>query len=227
MTDNAISFVDFTCYRGDYISNQTALVEREDDSGIQIIIMLRGALLRAVESASQEFLHFTEYDLQEAIKPTDIDWALRHRLWSLIAKYPSGEIDKIEGPMVYNQICCAAHFYNRFLKDPRKVAWFLHPIEDEKKYNAASFHFLAVKLQNYILTQPITADNLGEFVRLAKFLSDRAFGPVIHKLETKNLNVNAEVKSEKPQDREGLLAKIKELEASLEKQTKEIDVTPE
>ena len=183
-----------------------------------------GKFYDALAAVPPELLTKSEVELIEEIKPTRVDWFLRHRFWELVDEAREAGAEKIPVGRMFKGICSEHNFYINWMPNPKKLEWTLFPIKDEKEYAQEAYHYAMLKIRKFVLESNITADNAGDFVKLAKFLSDRGFGPVTQKVEAKMLS--AKVDLNKPQlSADEIKRKIAELETT--KEAPVIDVTPE
>lgn len=206
------------------------IIDINDDSN-EILVssaesLIHGKFKEAYDSIPVDIQALDEVELEKMINPTQIDWFLRHRLWELIEDAVASGESKVNSRDVYDGICTNGNFYNRIVTDHHKMAWMMKPIVNEKKIAKESFYILMKKTRDFIVKTNVYDKNLGEILKLLKFLSERAFGPVVHRIETKNLHVSAKQKENEPETREELEEKIKALEETYNKRAS-IDITPE
>lgn len=166
-----------------------------------------------------------EASLQEKIHPTAVDWSLRKKLHILIeeAKH-SG--DKITVTRLWSGTCSSGYFYTKWIQDQYRMAWIQIPIREERDLSADIYRSLSIKVQKFLLKTDVTVENLGEFMRAAKFFAERAHGAATQKFESKNLNATVDLNKPSPVTKEELENKIKELESKMDEKPV-IDVTPE
>lgn len=84
-------------------------------------------LLARIKEIPQNILEQGERHLRETAKPTKIDMMIRVNLWKEYERaIKSGT--KMNTTKVYAGVCDSANFYNRIIKNPRKLAWIITPI---------------------------------------------------------------------------------------------------
>lgn len=192
----------------------------------------RRPLREAVDAIPENILEMTEGELQNRIRPTEKDWAIRNRYWDLVklAKDEARVGGRYYMNEIYSGICSAPHFSAKWLTDPYRVAWLLLPIENEKAQATQTYHFLVQKLKQYVLNVRITEDNLGDLVKLAQFLSVRAHGIPTqkhqHAVATLDLNKYTGDPAISGLSREEIDKKIKEIESKQSTSAQVIDVDP-
>lgn len=183
-----------------------------------ILSLIMGEFKRAATELPQEFAEMSQKDLETIRKPTEIDHYLRNRLWDLIGKAQNGLIHQIQQVDIYAGICTETNWTQRVCKSPQRVAWLLMPPQDDMDRMKAG---LAIGLTNLIdfIANPINKETAGAFIKAISILLDRVHGPVVQRLDTRNLNVNVDKK-------EHSAASVESLKQLKEKIESAVDVTP-
>lgn len=190
---------------------------KEDSSLSAAIAALPGAIELKDES-----------ELRKMFRPTPTDCAMKKQLWT---KFYDCEVSgdfRIKMTDIYGGICDNAYFYNHFLKQPIRVAWLVSPPIDSGALLEAAFMHSFERVIEGILNMPVTEKSAPVILSAFKYFADRHLGPIVHKVESKNLNVELTGSTQVTDSvsRSDLMEKIKELESVLNK-PKVIDVTPE
>ncbi len=88
----------------------------------------KDALLRIPENVWE----MDDSELEEAVKPTHTDWALKVSLWREITKKnaPGAVPGPIPASAVYGGICRYRHWYYRVLANEHRMAWLLSPTQN-------------------------------------------------------------------------------------------------
>lgn len=88
-----------------------------------------------IKNVPEELYGMSESELQRVVNPTTVDCAVRHNLWAAIVK-----ARKSQKPInIWKDVCqegvavSRAYFWDRMLKNPKKLAWLMRPITDVKK----------------------------------------------------------------------------------------------
>lgn len=105
----------------------------DSDDNDSVVNMLSDRLRDAIIELEPELFDMTEGELRREVKPTQTDYALRVSLWREIEKAWISGRGKIVTRQILAGICTEGYFYNKFLKDPRKVAWLVLPAQTYAK----------------------------------------------------------------------------------------------
>lgn len=194
-------------------------------SAAEIIQFLEGRILEAVMEIPQEYFSMTDTELEKHFNRSDKDFIIRRNFQrqAKIAKKTTGKISQQE---IYGEVCSRQNFFYH-LKNPHRLAWYLRPIEDFSDLIEEAFYFGLKRVREEILTMPITEKSASAYLKALEFFANRHLGPMVQRIEQKNLNLNASV--ERPEielSPDDIKTKIKELESALDKRPV-IDVTPE
>ncbi len=156
----------------------------------------------------------TEVELLDLVKPTTVDWQLRHRFWDLIKQAQELGDEKVYTTHLFDGICTERNFYNYVIVNPGRLAWMMRPIGNEKAMAQEAYHYAMLKIKAYIMKTPVTDENLGEFTRAAKFMADRGHGAVAQKIEQKTLSARVDLNRPQITNADELKKKIEELETT-------------
>ncbi len=98
-----------------------------------VINLVHGKLREAMLAVPQKFYDFTEGELRNMVKPTQVDYSLRVSFWREFEKCIQMRRGVLKAPEVYGGICTETYFYQRFLRNQKKVAWMCRPVQAYRK----------------------------------------------------------------------------------------------
>jgi hypothetical protein len=194
------------------------------DETFSLLNFVADAVREAVLRLPEEYLIMTENQLKKEAKPTRTDYALRVSFWREFDKifWRDGK-RKIVSLHVYAGICTDTYFYDRFLKNPRKVAWLVRPQQTYAKEMEAILARVTERLWE-IVDIPIrdrkgnvSSRNADILLRAAQMIENRVKGMAIQRIEEKSLRLNVTAKPgpQTIETVEAMEAKIRVLEAEL------------
>lgn len=100
------------------------------DNPVGLLAVARGKLRDAVFGLPPDLVMCTEKELKEQFTPTSTDYSLRMSFWrEYEAAVRGGPGSTMAAAQVYHGICSDAYFYQKFLKDPVRVAWLIRPVQ--------------------------------------------------------------------------------------------------
>jgi len=184
------------------------------------------AFIQGVLAIPEELLLEDEAELSKRFKATPLDFALKKQLWKKF--YEAQKTGEMRLRMVdlYDGVCTDAYFFNNILKTPVRVAWLVSPPLDYDSMIEEAFRFSFEKVRDGILNMPVTEKSAPIILKAFQYFADRHLGPMVQRLETKNLNVevdgNRPLETVNPHE---IDAKLRELKAKLIP-TSPRDVTP-
>lgn len=171
-----------------------------------------GKLRECMMSISPELSELSQVELEEIRKPTETDYKLRERLWFLIENAQKAQISHIQAVRVCEGILSEQRLFSIIENQPR-LAWImLRPVEDQKKM-ATLLQQMLQKIENEVLPKTITDNNLGAYLKLLEFLTNRVHGPLIQRVDARHahVNLNKPVHSTlPPDDQQKRLGELKE-----------------
>lgn len=185
-----------------------------------IISLLSGEFKKQVELLPEELAAKSDQELFSLRTPTKIDFFLRKNLWKQIELVQKGFKTDINPIDIYRGICSQQAF-DIAIKVPLRLAYLLtsptasHDIMD---------HALQLGLMQIIdfMSQPMTKETSGAFLKAFEILLNRVEGPIIQKIQAQHahLNLNKPLASS-PDDR------LKQLKDKLEEREVEQIVSAE
>lgn len=161
---------------------------------------LAGAARAAFENLSDEVKNMSEAELYQTGKITQTDWFLRKNFWKLYETALATGQAEVPTVGIYKGIMSNQNFHSRVLTNPYRVAWMLSkPIGSQEIMEEAAL-FGIQRLRAELLTMPINFQTAGHFLKALEFVANRAWGPIIQKLEAKHahLNLNKPIQSGQP-----------------------------
>lgn len=173
-------------------------------------------LARAVEDIPQEMHLLSEAELADKFRVTPMDYALKKQLWNKFYETERSGDMRLKMVDIYGGVCSNQYFYNELTKNPARVAWLITPPIDTTAMIEEAFRYSFQKVRDGILNMPITEKSAPVILKAFQIFADRHLGPVIQRIESKNLNV--EVDGNKPQepiDPVEIDLKLRELKAKL------------
>jgi hypothetical protein len=201
--------------------NVTQNAELDESLAVTISDCLSGRLREAVESVPQELFTLPDSELEELGNINKIDRMLRIQLWEVYGS-SMNKNEVVQPRDVFNGICTRQNFYY-LLNIPAKVAYYMRqPPGYLNKLKEA--HEIGInKLRDEILrAKVVDADGNMDpkaatvLLKAIEFLDVRVKGAIVHRVETKNLNVDvtADLPST-PEDVELLRARVNEMRERL------------
>lgn len=200
-------------------------IDRENP--ISILHMTRGKLQEAVLAVPDDIGMMTEKELRKELKPTSVDYCLRVSFWREYEAAVREKREYIAARTVLLGICSDAYFYQKFLKDPFRVAWLVKPVQAYMKEIEAVLLRGTERLWELVDIDIEIEDKRGNKVvcsRLAtvlletiKMIEARAKGHAMQRSEMRavSLNLNEPHGVKTPTDHHTLTARLKELSEKL------------
>lgn len=176
----------------------------------QVFSLLSENIQRAILGIPEDILMMNEEELEKKFKPTNVDYMLRRRLWEKFREAEKLGLPNIPNVEIYRGICTDQNFYCYTLKNQTKLAWLIHPVQDPDEMLKEAYEFGLKKVRE-ILNMALTDKSAPSILKAAEFLTNRVKGPVVQKLETKNLHVSMDAQ-EKPLTNEEISNKLLELQ---------------
>jgi hypothetical protein len=185
-------------------------------SKIWFLKHLRGALREKFLQVPDSYFLMHEFELENHFRRSHVDYFLRKRFHEELEKIKG--TDEFLSPInVYSGVCVRHHFYNRFLHNPHRIAWICIPVATPDKLLEDGFHLALTKVRNEILTLPVSEKTAPIILKALDFFALRFLGPVVQRIEQKNMNVNfnTDVTAKEVVDPEALLRKYSEAKSKL------------
>lgn len=187
-----------------------------------------GNFRKAVENLPEYLKTASEIELSNHATPTPTDYGLRQRITELIAKAKQKGDGEIAQVRIYEGLVSQVQFL-KLTNDPPKVAWMVRPVVTHTVYYD-SLHKLALKKMWQILERyEIDPKFLPQILKVAETSANRIHGPVVQKIqmaqkqEITHISGDAQSQDVTPDDPVLLEAKIREMQAKLNK-TKPIEI---
>ncbi len=181
-----------------------------------------GRFKRAIDNITPKVANMSIEELRKSCILRDDDYDLKNNLWAEVERAKQLLIP-IDEERVYTGVCSSRCFYEKYLKNKKKLAWLLIP--------PAAY----VSLANGILLQAM--DKLKDamnmplkdargvydtakvklFFDIYKRFEDRVHGPIVKQIEKKSMSINIGHKTAdgKPIDVKELDRQLKELEGQV------------
>lgn len=198
------------------------------DNPLSIMHMTKGRLNEAVNAVTDDLKMLTERELRRKLEPTAVDYSLRVSFWREYEAAVRERREYVMANSVIGTICSDAYFYQRFLKDPIRVAWLIKPVQSYmKEIEAVLFRGTERLWELMDMDITITDKKSGDRVtcpRLAtvlletiKMVEARAKGHAMMRSEMRSvaLNLNAPQGVKANNDHNTLQARMKELSQAL------------
>lgn len=201
--------------------------ELDEFLDFEVASLFPGRVGDAINALPPNYRQMSEAELMQELNPTPMDFAIRRAFWNAVEVAKKLQKKKIPAARIYENTCARVYFEEAFLSKPLKVAWMCRPIVPHEVYYEAINKVVVQKLLEYAMNNPVNEKNLVAILKLAENSANRAYGSVVQKIQTKNLNLEGRLPdAEKPPaaDQQQLEARAHELQAKLLSQAK--DVTP-
>lgn len=197
---------------------------RDGSDPKSLINMLTGKLRESVLMLKDELLLKSEGELRKAVRPTPTDHALRVSFWREFEKVMWRGTGNVQAKDVVGGICTEQYFYQKFMKDPRKVAWLVRPMQTYEKEMDAILHrcterlWELVNIKIYNGKGKLDARAADVLLKAVTQVENRVKGMAVQRSEQRSLNVNVQTRSKAVEGIEtmsGLDNRIKQLEAEV------------
>jgi len=154
------------------------------------IELLDGELRRAAEAVPPEITSMTELELYETGKIRQMDYFLRKNLWKSVEIAQKAGKPSIISATVYQGVCTVQNFHSKVLTNPLRVAFLLLQPGTAQEAIEEAANFGLLRLREKVMTMAINEKTVGAYVRALEFLADRAWGPVVHRIEAKHAHMD-------------------------------------
>lgn len=166
--------------------------------------MVPETLQKPYKNIPEEYHDMTDEQLENVVRPSQVDRLLKIKFWKEIDRITKEQRETIKVMNVYDGVCSRAYFYNNFLKDEGRVAYFYRkPITYEDMANELIEYGLQ-RLRNEVLPARIIFEDSGHIdskgvkvlLELIQYLDLRTKGSVVqkHQVESKSMHVNVDAK---------------------------------
>jgi hypothetical protein len=201
------------------MDNQTAAILANEDEKFAVINLVTPKVREAILSIPDELHQIEDHELPNKVRPNRVDWAIRCSFWREYERVVSRGSGRISAASIYGGICEQQYWDQKFLKNSRKVAWMIRPIQSYKKSMETILALGQTRLYE-IMHAPVY-DNKGQFgsknasliLQALKMVDDRVKGMAIQRIEKKQ---QVSLSTQEPPVKMNELDKeIKTLEAEL------------
>jgi len=193
----------------------TAEAESRAITPSEMITYFDGSFHNIAVNTDPNILCMIETDLQKKFTQSDTDFLIRKRIHELVKSARDTGQTKIPTIRIYDGICTRQNFHENLVKNPYRMAWYLQPISSYEDIMAESLYFTLKKVRDEILTMPVTEKSAPIILKALEYFSNRALGPVIQRIESKNLNV--EMKQPSTMDNEEISQRFSDIQRTLAK----------
>ena len=169
-----------------------------------------------VQNIPPDLMLKDETELGKLFKPTPMHYAMKKQLWENFYECEKVGVYKLKATDIYAGICSNPYFYQELIKNPARVAWLVTPPIDTSSLIEEAFRYAFQRVRDDILSMPVTEKTAPILLKAFQYFADRHLGPMIHRIESKNLNVEVQGgKMETPTDPREIEQKLKEIRAKL------------
>lgn len=179
------------------------------------IAVWEGSFGDKISKVDSEIYAMCEAELERKFTPTPTDFFLRKRFWELTEKAQASGVNNRVNEL-YDGICSRQNFYKNILRNDYKFCWILLPIKSHMDLIEESLYFALKKMRDELLTMQINEKTAGHFLKAIEYLSNRFMGPVVQKIESKNLNLELRPE-DMPQSPDDLAKRYADLKTAIAK----------
>jgi hypothetical protein len=184
-------------------------------------------IMRAINELPPEYHLKDEAELGKLFRKTPMDYAMKKQLWTKFYEVEKAGTMRLKMVDIYGGVCSDPYFYNELIKNPARIAWLISPPIDNQAIIEEAYHFAFQKVRDGILNMPVTEKSAPTILKAFQMLADRHLGPVVQRIESKNLNVDVNAKNNTdPIDPKAIEEKLNELKTKLLNPAPIKDVTP-
>lgn len=140
----------------------------------------------AFDKMPPEIHRMTEIDLEGHFDRTPLDWALRRRLWDMVAiSEATGK--KISITDWTEGVSSRQYIYDRLCDDPYRLSWIFTPLSTFKTQYEELFSVQFNQMRKFLLKTAVDENNFFARMKLLENLANRVLGPV-----PKNINLRSQ-----------------------------------
>lgn len=172
----------------------------DEKNPFAVLSLLGGALRASVEKLPEDLTLMSERQLRHHIQPTNTDYSLRTSFWREYERVVKMGGDKLTAASIFNGVCSDAYFYQKFIKDPFRVAWLVTPLQTYLKEIEAVLVRGTERLWEIIEMDITYVDKHGDrqidakkasvVLDAIKMVENRAKGLAVQRNETKSVSVH-------------------------------------
>lgn len=171
------------------MANELSTLEQIRQSRESAIASFTPNVAEVFSRIDQSILDQNELELERSFNRTPKDFALRKRLWELVA---TGKPLTLH--LWSKGVCDDQYITRNIMKNPYRLTWLFTPLTTYEDMFDEAFHFMFNKMRDYLAKTPITDENIAQHAALFEKIANRAIGPV-----AKNINLRTQaVPSQKP-----------------------------
>lgn len=180
-----------------------------------------------VKSIDPAIYDMDEIELEKHFKPSSNDFFLRRKFWQIAERNMSLGMTDVSIAEVYEGVLQRSNFYTNWIKNQYRFAWCMLPLTQHVDLIEEGFYLAIKKVKNELLAMPVNEKTAGHILKALEFFANRAIGPVIQRIEQKNLNLNVASSEKKIDTNISVDDKLKEIQEKLTNSKTVIDVEPE
>lgn len=159
----------------------------------EAIDFFEGVLVERFKEVPEEILTMPDMELTKNFKVSTVDFLLRRKISEMVGKARASGVDvKLETIQVCNGICSRDYFYRRCLRNHFKLSWYFIPMESHDDLIADGFYHAIRRVRDEVLNMPLTDKTAPVILKALEFFANRHLGPMLQRIEQKNLNVNVD-----------------------------------
>lgn len=197
----------------------------DENVDFELVTFLNGKFRQAVENIPPELHQLTEEELIQKCRPNETDWQLRLNLWRKVKEARLLKQTSLTTTEIYDGIIARKNFHEFVMPNPLRVAFIARPvIPHEQMYETLNRRAIS-KLLEMVNSMPIEPKYVQQILRIAEAAGNRAYGPVIQKMQiqSKNVNVELDAKQLPPvEGQEDLSRRIEAMQAKLLEQPRDV-----
>jgi hypothetical protein len=160
------------------------------ETRLSAVQFFSGEFRKAIEAIPNEILQMSEIELYDTGKITQTDWFLRKNLWNLIESAQKSNENAIPTSAIYRGITSHQNFFQQIVHNQIRLAWLLiKPTALPELIDEATYFGLK-RLRHDLLTMPMNEKSAPVFLKAVEFLANRAWGPVIQRIEAKHAHLD-------------------------------------
>lgn len=109
------------------------IVVFDESEAFSVVNMVTDKVAEAIKAVPEEWHAMSERELRAKVTITHTDNALRVSFWREYERAVGEGKNHIASRWIFSGICTEQYFY-KFLKNPKKVAWLVRPIQSYQKH---------------------------------------------------------------------------------------------
>lgn len=161
-----------------------------------LLNLLDHKLREFVAALPDDLLIMSDQELKNQARPTSTDYSLRRSFWREYEKSSWRGTGKIRALNVYAGICTDQYFYSKFLRNPKKLAWMVRPMQEYAREmealcsrgNERFWELLEMKVTDKL--GRVDARKAEVLLKVIAEVHNRARGMVVQKVDKRTLSVH-------------------------------------